>query len=62
MEQIFSKCPFGGGFLIIWGAFTIKGKESLVKMEGKKNVQKYMEVIEEKSLLPFLANNTGLQK
>ena len=52
VEQIFSKHPFGGGSLI-WGAFSIKGEASLVKMEGK---QKYTKVLE-KYLLPFLANN-----
>ena len=38
------------------GGFSIKGKASLVKMEGKKNAQKCTEV-SEKSLFPFLANN-----
>ena len=56
VEQIFSKHLFGGGgSLMIWGAFFIKCKASLVKMEGKQNAQKYTEVLE-KSLL-FLANN-----
>ena len=41
---------------MIWEAFSIKGKASLVKMEGKLNAQKYTEVLE-KSILPFLANN-----
>ena len=38
------------------GAFSIKSKTNLIKMEGKQNVQKYTEVLE-KSFLPFLANN-----
>ena len=37
-------------------AFSIKDKESLVKMVGKQNAPKYTEVLE-KSLLPFLVNN-----
>ena len=49
MEQIFSKCPFGVGSFMIWGAFSIKSKASLVKMEGKHNVQKYNEVSEKVS-------------
>ena len=40
----------------MWGEFSINGKESLVKMEEKQNVQKYIEVLE-KSFSPFLANN-----
>ena len=49
IEQIFSKCPFGGRSLMIWGAFSIEGKASLVKMEGKQNAQKYTEIFKKKS-------------
>ena len=43
-DQIFSKRLFGGWPLMIWGAFSINGKASLVKMKGRQNGQKYTEV------------------
>ena len=55
-EQLFSKRPFGGGSLMIWGAFSSKGKAALVRMEGRQTALKYTQVLE-KSLEPFLANN-----
>jgi len=64
-EQLFSKRPFGGGSLMIWGAFSAAGKAELVVMEGRQNSQRYIDVLE-KSLLPFLSvthnNNATFQQ
>ena len=37
-EQVFYKRPFGGGSVMIWGAFSAE----LVVMERRRNVQKYV--------------------
>ena len=51
-EQIFSKRPFDGGFIMIWRAFSANGKSELVVIEGRQNAQKHVEVLYT-SLLPF---------
>ena len=53
-EEVFSKRPFGGGSVMIWAAFSSKGKTSLVILEGKQNARKYCKVLEN-HLLPFVA-------
>ena len=52
-DQIFSKRPFGCGSLMVWGAFSIIGKASLLKMKGRQNAQKYTAVLQT-SLVLFL--------
>ena len=47
-EQVFSKRPFGGGSVVIRGAFSANGKGELAVIEGRQNAQKYVEVLETK--------------
>ena len=49
-EQIFSKRPFGGESLLIWGAFSSNGKAKLIEMKGKQNDMKYIEILENSQL------------
>ena len=57
-EQVFSKRPFGGGSVMIWGSFSANSKAELVAMEGRQNAQKYAEVLET-SLLHFAEVHRG---
>ena len=45
-EQIFSKRPFGGGSLMIWGAFSSNERDKLIEMKSKQNATKYAEILE----------------
>ena len=59
-EQLISNRPFGGGFVMIWGAFSASSKAKLVLMESRQNFARYISVLEE-SVVPFLLdvhNNT----
>ena len=41
-KQLFSKGLFGGGYVMVWGAFSASGKADLVVMEGKQNSTRYI--------------------
>ena len=34
-KRLFSKRPFGGGYVMVWGAFSASGKADLVGRETK---------------------------
>ena len=50
-KQLFSKRPFGGGSVMVWGAFSAFGKAGLVVMEWKQNSAWYINVLEKSLLL-----------
>ena len=52
-ERIFSKRNFGGGSVMVWGAFCSLGKLPLAFISTKSRSADYQQVLEE-SLLPFL--------
>ena len=45
-KQPFSKRPFGGGSVMVWGAFSASAKADLEVMEGKQNSARYINVLE----------------
>jgi hypothetical protein len=51
--QYFSKRNFGGGSLMVWGAFCSHGKLSLAFPSTKMNSEEYQGVLTDK-LLPFI--------
>lgn len=46
----FSRRNFGGGSLIVWGAFSSHGKLSLAFPSGRMTSPEYQQVLEEKVL------------
>ena len=45
-KQLFSKRLFGGGSVMVRGAFSASGKADLVVMEWKQNSSRYINVLE----------------
>jgi len=44
--RVLSKRQSGGGSLIVWGAFSEKGKSELVILTGNQNAEKYVSILE----------------
>lgn len=57
-KEIFAKRNFGGGSLMVWGAFCYNGVLPLVKISTRMNSADYQEVLSE-GLLPFAGNLAG---
>lgn len=55
-ERIFSKRQGGGKSLMIWAAFSQKGKSDIAILDGRQNAQKYTETLQS-HLIPFTARN-----
>uniref|UniRef100_A0A915EHL7 Transposable element Tc3 transposase n=1 Tax=Ditylenchus dipsaci TaxID=166011 RepID=A0A915EHL7_9BILA len=51
--KYFSKRNFGGGSVIVWGAFTSLGKLELQFISTKMDAREYQEVLSH-SLMPYL--------
>lgn len=49
----------GGGSLMMWGAFGMKGKSNLVVLEGRQNSADYIYTVSE-HILPFAHANYGI--
>lgn len=44
--QLFKKRNFGGGSLMLWGAFSMQGRTHLCKCDGRMNPTKYIDLLE----------------
>jgi transposase len=53
-EQVYSKRQAGGGSVVVWGAFSAKGKLRLAVLSGRQNSEDYVSTLC-KYLLPFTA-------
>lgn len=59
-KQMFSKRNFGGGSVMVWAAFSSKGKSKIAFIEGKQNSEGYVYQLSE-YLLPFAHLNHGTE-
>ena len=57
-ERIRMSRQVGGGSVMVWGAFSGKGRAELVVMRGMQDAKRYVKVLEE-SLLPFIGLHSG---
>ncbi|OQR89886.1 hypothetical protein ACHHYP_05967 [Achlya hypogyna] len=57
-EHVYSKRQNGGGSIMIWGAFSSKGKSELRVLEGKQDSYEYVTTLSD-FLLPFAHTNYG---
>lgn len=53
--QYCTKRNFGGGSLMLWGAFSLQGKTYLCKCDGRMNSEKYLDMLED-VLIPYSEN------
>ena len=53
-KQLFSKVPFEGESVMVWGAFSVSRKADLVVMEVKQNSARYINVLEKSFFSPFM--------
>ena len=56
IENLSPSVKHGEGGIMIWGCFTAKGFDPLVKVEGKMKYQDYINILENE-LLPFIQEN-----
>ena len=52
-ELTFSKRQSGGGFLMVWGAFSAFGKSKLAVLRGNRKSGDYIRMLNE-YILPFV--------
>ena len=47
-ENPVTTVKFGGGSIMIWGCFSVKGVDKISVIDGKMNAQKYKHILQEK--------------
>ncbi|GBM84936.1 Transposable element Tc3 transposase [Araneus ventricosus] len=50
-KEIFSKCTFGGGSVMVWGSFETEGATPIVFVQGRMNSESYVDILAD-NLLP----------